>query len=375
MVYRVPKIVYLFLIVSLLSFFGVFPLRSVKADLTNVKDTLSDSRPSTDANHTIVFALSGTNDLDENSTTTITFASGFDLSNIVYSDVDVSGSSSGEQCVNSVATSTCWGASVSGQVLTIVTPTGSNTYINGGETVTIEIGNHATAFSGSGSNQITNPSSENSYDIDISVTGSISGVTDTGSTKVAIISGVTVSATVDETLTFTISAVDAVDCTLGNSVTAVTTTASTVPFETMNANTFKKGCQDLAVSTNAGDGYSMTSQETDQLTNAGSDIIPDTTCDTASCTETTAGAWATATNNGFGHTCDGTDCVAAYSSAASYRQFASIGDAESAVIMQSNAGAVNNSTTTVVYQISISGLQEAGDYSNTVVYITTAQFD
>ncbi len=341
-----------------------------KADLTNVKDTLSDSRPSISANHEIVFVLPAANDINENDTITVTFQSGFDLTSVDYTDMDLVGSTSGDQTLAATQGSTSWGVGVSGQVITFTAPSNAGTYLSGGETVTIKIGTNAT---GGGANaQITNPTSTGTYTVDISANGT---QTDTGRTIVAIISGVSVSATVSESLTFSISGVNSSSCTLGNSVTAVTTTATTVPFGTLSTNTFKKGCHNLTISTNAGDGYSITSQETDQLTNSGGDIIPDTTCDTGSCSESTGGAWATASNNGFGHTCFGSDCVAAYSSGVNYRQFASIADSETAQVMQSNTGPVNNSTSTVVYQISVSATQAAGDYSNTVVYIATAQFD
>ncbi len=347
-----------------------FWMRPVSADLTNVKDTLSDSRPNVSANHEIIFTLPVNNDISENNTITVTFQSGFDLTNIDYTDIDLAGSTSGDQTLAATQGTTSWGVGISGQVITFTAPSNAGIYLSGGETITIKIGTNAAG--GTANAQITNPTTTGTYTIDITANGS---QTDTGRTIVAIISGVTVSATVTESLTFSIAGVNSSACTLGNAVSAVTTTATTVPFGTLTANTFKKGCQSLSISTNAGNGYSLTSQETDQLTNGGGDIIPDTTCDTGTCTESTGAAWATATNNGFGHTCFGSDCVAAYSSGSSYRQFASIADSETAQIMQSNAGPVSNSTTTVVYQISVSATQASGDYSNTVVYIATAQFD
>ncbi len=355
------------LLILLVLSFWVSP---AEADLTNVKDTLSDSRPSISSNHEIVFTLPATNDIVENDTITITFQSGFNLTGIDYTDMDLVGSTSGDQALAAIQGTTSWGVGISGQVITFTAPSNVGTYISGGETVTIKIGTNATG--GTANAQITNPTTAGTYNVDVSANGT---QTDTGRTIVAIISGVSVSATVSESLTFSISGVNSSSCTLGNSVTAVTTTPTTVPFGTLSVNTFKKGCHNLAISTNAGDGYSITSQETDQLTNSGGSIIPDTTCDTGTCTEIAGGAWTTATNNGFGHTCFGSDCVAAYSSGTNYRQFASIADAETAQVMQSNTGPVNNSATTVVYQISVSAMQPAGDYSNTVVYIATAQFD
>jgi hypothetical protein len=367
--YKCRRSLYLALVVMMAFATFVLPAR---ADLTNVKDTLSDSRPSIGANHTIVFTLSVANNIIENDTIAVTFPAGFNLTSVVYTDVDLSASGSGEQTiVGATPNTTQWGAAVSGQVLTFTAPSTASTYIGGGETVTIEIGTNATAGV-TGTNQIVNPTAA-SYTINITAAGASS---ETGALVVAIISGVTVSATIAESLTFAIAGVNDTLCTQDGAATAVTTTATAVPFGTMNANTFKKGCQTLTLNTNAGDGYSLTSQETDQLTNAGSQTIADTTCDTGTCTETTSAAWATASaNHGLGHTCVGLDCVATYSSGSNFRQFASIADSETAVQMMASSSPVTNSTSTVVYKISVSGSQPSGDYTNVVVYIATAQFD
>lgn len=369
--YKCRRNLYLFLIVLLV--FGTWMVQPARADLTNVKDTLSDSRPSTVSNHTISFDLSDNNDIEVNDTIVITFPVGFDLTSIDYEDIDLFGSDgSGDQTLAAAAAAGVWGVQVSGQVITFSSPSSGGTLPQGGATITIEIGTNAT-FGSTGSGQITNPATPGSYTIDIAANGADP---DTGALVVAIISGVTVTATIAESLTFTIAGIANTACTLGNAVTAVTTTATAVPFGDMNANTFKKGCQLLTVNTNAGDGYTMTSQENDQMTNAGLQTIPDTTCDNGLCTETTGAVWATASaNHGLGHTCFGVNCVGAYSAGSNYRQFASIADTETAQTMMSSSSPVTNATSTVVYQLSVSGSQPSGNYTNTVVYITTAQFD
>ncbi len=369
--YKCRRNLYLVLIALLV--FGTWMVQPARADLTNVKDTLSDSRPSTLSNHTIQFTLSAANIIQTSDTIVVTFPVGFSIGSVDYTDIDLSGSSSGEKTLASAPTASDWGAVFSGQVLTFTAPTGAGPFSAASETLTIEIGTHATADA-TGDQQITNPSTPGSYTFDIAANGDSP---ETGALVVAVIAGVTVSATIAEALTFTIAGISNTACTLGNgSATAVTTTATAVPFGSMNANTFKKGCQLLTVNTNAGDGYTMTSQENDQMTNAGSQTIPDTTCDSGTCTESTGGAWTTASaNHGLGHTCFGLNCVAGYSSGANYRQFASIADTETAQTIMSSSTPVTNATSTVVYQLSVSGSQSSGDYTNTVVYITTAQFD
>ncbi len=369
--YMIRKSLY-FLIVLLLVF-STWMVRPARASLTDVKDTLSDSRPSPVAsNHTIQFTLSGANNIQVNDTIVITFPSGFNIGSVDYTDIDLSASSAGEQTLAASQGASDWGAAFAGQVLTFTAPSSGGPFIGGSETVTIEIGTNATAGA-TGDAQITNHATPASYSISIAANGDAA---ETGATVIAIISGVTVSASITESLTFTIAGVNSPSCTQGNAVTAVTTTATTVPFDAMTSNTFKKGCQLLTVNTNANDGYSLTSQENDQLTSAGSATIPDTTCDTGSCTESTGAAWSTASaNHGLGHSCFGVNCVVAYSSGTNYRQFASIADTETAQVMMSSSSPVTNATSTVVYQLSVSGSQASGNYSNTVVYIATAQFD
>jgi hypothetical protein len=90
----------------------------------------------------------------------------------------------------------------------------------------------------------------------------------------------------------------------GAAVNAITTSATSVPFGFISPNTFYQGCQDLVVSTNAGNGYSVTVQESSAMRSAdGRFVIPDTTCDAGDCSVVTATTWVTPTKNGFGHTC------------------------------------------------------------------------
>lgn len=102
----------------------------------------------------------------------------------------------------------------------------------------------------------------------------------------------------------------------GATVNAINTTATSVPFGFISSNTFYQGCQDLAVSTNASGGYSLTVQEKTAMQTAnGLYSIPDTTCDASNCSAVTATTWVTPTKNGLGHTCynvSGSDCNASF---------------------------------------------------------------
>src|SRR3990167_8333201 len=107
--------------------------------------------------------------------------------------------------------------------------------------------------------------------------------------KVAPVEAVLVSTTVDETLSFTVSAVTTAATACGVNPD-VDTTATSVPYSTLAATeTFYDAAHDLQVSTNAQGGYAVTTVHTDQLGKDGgactgdvgesSDCIQDTTCD------------------------------------------------------------------------------------------------
>ena len=224
---------------------------------------------------------------------------------------------------------------------------------------------------------------------------------DTIDIDIAPIEAVLVSATVDETLTFAIGAVNS-GVTACNVVTDVTTTATSVPWGTFAATgTFYDAAQDLQVSTNADGGYSVTAVANDQIgkdgvtcANSGAEdetvnCIKDTACDGSTCTHvsTLTDDWETASNNGFGYsldsndgndakwewdstngTCDGTgdDFCAA--------QFADAENTQAAQTVMTNTGPVDSKNVYVCYRISVSATQPAGYYFNKLKYTATATF-
>ena len=208
---------------------------------------------------------------------------------------------------------------------------------------------------------------------------------------IAPIEAVLVSATVDETLAFTVAAVAAAASTCGQT-TDVTTTAYSVPWGTLStADSFSEASQQLTVSTNADGGYSVTIEENDQMgKNGGScsgasagesvNCIEDTTCDGAACTESTSADWATASNNGLGFSLanqSGSDAEFLYNESSrtfSSRQVADQEVPETKAAVMSSAAPVSGSSVYVCYRISISGTQPAGYYYNKVKYTATATF-
>ncbi|MDI6602778.1 MAG: hypothetical protein QME57_01485 [Patescibacteria group bacterium] len=119
-----------------------------------------EARGLVSADHTIVFTLA--EPIAGGDTINITFPSGFGLTGIDFEDVDMSGSITGEIPLAATASGITWGVAVSGQVLTLTSDTGTTTE----ETITIEIGRHATAGV-TGTEQITNPTTPGLYQITI----------------------------------------------------------------------------------------------------------------------------------------------------------------------------------------------------------------
>ena len=221
---------------------------------------------------------------------------------------------------------------------------------------------------------------------------------DTSDTTVAPIEAVLVSATVDETLSFTIGGVNSGTTACGAS-TSVNSTFSTVPFGTPGLNTFYTIAHDLQVSTNATSGYAVTTVASNQMglngaacagdAGVANNCIPDTTCDGASCTHLAAAVddWETNTNNGFGYSLDSTDgtdaawewdgtsgtCDGAGTDFCA-AQFADAEGSQSPVSIMSNIGPVNSKNIYVCYRLSIGALQPAGYYYNKVKYTATPTF-
>ena len=295
----------------LFSYSNLFIASAQAATITPISDTMSNQTISASATNNFSFdAVSG---IPASGTVTITFPSGFSA---------ISTSS---------ATSSMSGAtfSVSGNVITV---TNGSTAVTAGTTVTIS---GITA---------TNPSTASSSTTQYIITVSDSGG-DSASIAVAIVtsSQVSVTATINPTITFSISS---------NSINfGVLTTASV----TTESNT-------LTLSTNAGSGASISIQDT----RAGLYNIAHAYTIHSNTTTLAAGS------EGYG-------VNASSSSLTVQSPFSGTGDSVGAITTSTQTIAsvtapVNNSTTTVNYLASISNITPSGPYSDTITYIATGTF-
>ncbi len=370
------KFAYFLIFALVVAYFGFSPVYAGTA--TNFKDTLSDSRPSTLANHTISFVNASS--VDEGDTITLTFGAGFNMGTVASSSIDFADDGTDLDLAADCDGSEKASAAISGQVLTFTICPGDGGAMATSSVITAEIGTNAT-YQETGTQQITNPTA-GVYNIDVA---GIFG--DTNRTKVAIVSGVTVTVTIPSVLTFDIYGVTGTSCPIS---TSIDSTATAVNFGEVNYETFYNACQRLRIGTNANDGYNVTVQKT-QLLTSGSDTIPKGDCD-GSCSDTTAAAWANtvggggAANDGFGYcmkdflgngaaTADGAwdtnDCG---DGSPYFKTVANSGAAETARTVMSSASRVVDSSY-IEYRVNTSSDQPEGTYTSTIVYIATPQFD
>ena len=343
------------------------------ASITSASDTLSSSASSSSSNHTIAFTTP--NGLIIGQTIRLDFENTFTLGSIGVEDVDILVNGSSSSTALSAAADT-WGVSTTSSSITFTTPTNSG--VASATPITIRIGTNAVT-SGTGDTQIVNPSSTTtSHYIDIGGT-----MQDSGQVRVAIVNQVVVYASVDTSLTFTVSGVNSSSTVNGSgTTTAATTTNSTLPFGTLGVNVSKTLAQDLSVTTNAAAGYTVTVVQTGDLqstTGATIDGFIDG-ADTVTPTTWQAPGALIASPDTYGHWgLTSTDAAVAARSA----QFGSdqwVSGSTTPIAVMGHTGPADGSTAgigaaRIGYQVQISALQEAGDdYATTLRYIATPVF-
>ena len=243
--------------------------------------------------------------------------------------------------------------------LTLGNTDGSNTMIAPAPSATHTVGT-ADAYTFK-IQQFTNGSDPTSTPVD-SVTG-----------KIAMIEPVLVTATVDPSITFSITGISSAQTACGLT-TSVATTNSSVPFGSLTINAFKYAAHLLSVSTNAASGYAVTAVQNADLTMYGTaNTIPATTCDTGTCSTTVGAAWITATGHpGFGYTMQSVSGATVNPTTGNFEKFPTAGGTPSQIM--SSTGVSDSHTANVCYQISVSASQTAGDYENQITYTATASF-
>ncbi len=188
---------------------------------------------------------------------------------------------------------------------------------------------------------------------------------DSGVGVIIFTNGQVVSLTIDPTISFTVNAVSS--GTVNSTAIGVTTTSTTIPFGTVGVATNGVAAHDLTVGTNAGSGYTVYTRYTGTLTNLAGATIPDHTGTNAVPTSFSAPGTAA-----FGYTSEdftlGTGTAGRFNS----NNWAKFTTANLEVAYSPNS--VNNETTRVGYQVGVSNLTAAGNYTTTVIMTVVPSF-
>jgi hypothetical protein len=352
---------------------GVPSLRLAEAaSVTDFSNTLSDTAPGAVSDHTIEFV--SPNGIAALESIVLTFEPGsFDLSDVDEEDIDL--------LENGVAESIGGGWSVATTSTTITIQSAGIAAIAAGATTTVLIGLHATN-DGTPDSQIVNPT-VGSYEIDV-VAG---GEPDTGTTEVAIIDSVTVTAAVDTQFTFTVEGVAGGQIVNTADQTGGTTTATEIPFGELDLGTASTAAQDLTVVTNARNGFVVTVVTDQQLSSFnGADIdgFRNGTYDETPVAweapgetlgdENTYGHWGITTDDDS----VGPSLTNDFNVGAGGDRFVSASTTPVEVFRHNgptDGSGVGEGTTRVGYKVEISALQEAADdYTATLTYVATPVF-
>lgn len=336
------------------------------AQITEFADYLTRLKASTAADHTIY--LISPSGIAAGQSMTLTFGAAFTTSSIVLADIDFATSSSTSNCsagsyteqtLAASPSGTTWGVTFSSSVLTLTSGTGTST---AGNCMRFRIGTNAVTGS-SGTHQITNGSSGATT---ATVVANINSSTDTGTLFIPIITNdqVTISATVDPTITFSISS---------NSVTFGSLSSSTGRWATgsgANASagtdpTTSNTAHTLTVGTNASSGYVVTYNGA--LLTSGANTIA-----AATITNDSDGTPGTAQFGICGKGTSGSPTVASgylCSTTSSYNFVAS-----TTTTLASGTGPASSDVVSVAYLANISAATPAGSYTTTLTYIATGKF-
>ncbi len=402
-------IIFLLVFSSFLSY-PVISSRSAESasNLRNARITLSDSRPLFEnTKHTYYFQT--TNAIPASGKIIIDLApeagTPFDLGvSHSYSDMTLKYSANADMG----SPTTCTLAATAGENAVGVSVDNTNeiitmTLASSGTCAGIAINQYVEATLGDGTsgglNDIQNPSkvaaagTADTYLIEYETQDASSTTLDTASVRAAIIDAVTITAEVKATLSCEVAGVGVGDTfdTAGNTygTAGFATTATTIPFGVLEANSASQSGQQLKASTNGANGFYFAVKQYADLTSDGGDTInafvDGVAQDNSSpvvwvSPSATPGSTDTYGHLGYGATDTALDDINGSGSTDRFSgaKFAGLSTTYEAVLSHDGptdgVNADTNGQGYIVYQVEISGLQEAGIYSNTVSYLCTGRY-
>lgn len=361
---------------------AVLPGMAQAATLTSLSATWATSKPATATNMRFQFTTVGqlngdTTAADDDATIFVRLPTAgtdpFAISGgLVAGDVLLTGFPA-NVTVNSVVASNR-GGSAANDTIAIglnMTNAGAGVNINASSALTVDIVN----------NRITTPSkvaaagTADIFELSFATRDNGAGTDlDTGGTQTSFVDVTSASATVNTTLTFTVAAIANATSVFGVTTDAAST-VTTVPFGTLAPNAPKEVGQRLTITTNAPNGYSVYVVQSANLTAGGNDI--DQFKDGTRVDDGANAAWSSpavvaSAEATYGHLGYGTTDTSVFTN----NQWAgvpTIGAAGAAPITTglacNNAGQTSGDTCDVVYKVETSALQEAGSYTNEIIYV------
>ncbi|MEK7534454.1 MAG: hypothetical protein AAB600_03895 [Patescibacteria group bacterium] len=134
----------------------------------------------------------------------------------------------------------------------------------------------------------------------------------------------------------------------------------------------------LSVYNNFTNGYSVAASENHELYNQTSgSTIPNTTCDTGTCSKLYPAPWNNVLTYGFGYRCDNmsdiTVCSNDFYDSKYYKQFPNISNSQKPQVLMEGFN-IGDNKARITYKINISGTQPIGFYSNTITFVATPNF-
>jgi len=344
------------LIVALVAFYagsGLFQPRTAQAaSLTALSDTMSILQISTSSSHVIKFTTpSGAS--STNATIVVTFPSDFNFTSKATGTISMTyGASTGLE--NSATFSASPGTNIFGialsgtqqRILTITTPN------NGGGSSPITPGNKV--IINYDSTNSVNPTSSSNYAI--SINGSF-GDTGTITVPILTIDQVSVSATVNQSLTFTIS-------TTTIAFGALNSGASTYAASSTNGSASEVEAHNLVIGTNAATGYTATVRGGTLADTTGHSILAIGGTNTAPQTGTEQFGLRMTAAGGSG------TVTAPYAASG----FAFAATTSTASQVSSATVATANTTYSARYLANISATTTAGLYTTALTYVATANY-
>ncbi len=247
--------------------------------------------------------------------------------------------------------------------------TATGSYASGVLTVTLST---ATVASSSGVSVtvdgVTNPSAGVFYvQVNVSSTTATSGTIDYGVMATETVAQVTVSGTMDPSLSFSITGIasgTATSTTGGQNATTVTTTATAIPFGTFLITTTNVAAQQITTTTNANYGYTVTLQENQALTSSSSATIPDVT----------AGAWTTNSTTGFGVNVTGGDANTTLFTGNTIYEPIPHNTSTLTLATKTSPTSSSGDSEYVNFQLGVTAAQPAGTYTNNIDYVVTPTY-